>query len=420
MGGVFEQITRCSICGNSELVPVLDLGVQALTGVFPRSREQPVGRGPLELVKCHGSAAESWGLVQLRHAYSSSELYGENYGYRSSLNPAMVAHLGRTARKLAETVTLGSDDLVVDIGSNDGTLLSLYEPAGATLVGIDPTAKKFRSFYRPDIHVIEDFFSADAVLGSFGGKRARIVTSIAMFYDLRDPMTFMREVHRILDAEGVWHFEQSYLPLMLSANAYDTVCHEHLQYYALRQIKWMTDRCGFKIVDVATNAVNGGSFAVTVAREESTRSEATETIARMMGDEERAGIDRIEPYTRFRKEVEEHRSSLVALFARWTTAGKRAVGYGASTKGNVILQYCGLTPDQLPVIADVNPDKFGSFTPGTLIPIVSEADAMRLDPDILVVFPWHFREFIIGKEAPFIRGGGALLFPLPWLDLVDS
>jgi NDP-4-keto-2,6-dideoxyhexose 3-C-methyltransferase len=417
---VFEQITRCSICGNPELVPILDLGVQALTGVFPRSREQLVGRGPLELVKCRGSVAESCGLVQLRHAYSSSELYGENYGYRSSLNPAMVAHLGRTARKLAESVTLRLDDLVVDIGSNDGTLLSLYEPAGATLLGIDPTAKKFRSFYRPDIHVIEDFFSADSVLGSFGGRRARIVTSIAMFYDLRDPMTFMSEVDRILDDEGLWHFEQSYLPLMLSANAYDTVCHEHLQYYALRQIKWMTDRSGFKIVDLVTNAVNGGSFAITVARQESKRVEATESIDRMLEDEDRAGTDRLDIYTLFRKQVEEHRTSLRALFEDWATTGKRAVGYGASTKGNVILQYCGLTPDQLAVIADVNPDKFGSFTPGTLIPIVSEADAMRLQPDVLVVFPWHFREFIVRKEASFIRAGGSLLFPLPSIQLISS
>ena len=418
---MFEQISRCSICGNAELVPILDLGTQALTGVFPRSREQPVGRGPLELVKCQGSrTASCCGLVQLRHAYSSSDLYGHNYGYRSSLNPFMVAHLGRTAAMLASSVTLGQDNLVVDIGSNDGTLLSLYPPVGATLVGIDPTATKFRSFYRPDIHVIEDFFSADDVLDSFRGKRARIVTSIAMFYDLRDPLTFMSEVNRILDDEGLWHFEQSYLPLMLSANAYDTVCHEHLQYYALRQIKWMTDRSGFKIVDLATNAVNGGSFAVTVARQESKRVEVTDKIDRMLEEEDRAGIDRLETYARFRQQVEKHRSGLRALFGDWATSGKRAVGYGASTKGNVILQYCALSTDQLPVIGDVNPDKFGSFTPGTLIPIVSEADAMRLEPDVLVVFPWHFREFIIRKEASFIAAGGALLFPLPSIELIGS
>jgi SAM-dependent methyltransferase len=418
---VFEEISECSICGNPELVPVLDLGVQALTGVFPRTRDQPVGRGPLELVKCHGTrAAPCCGLVQLRHAYSSQDLYGDNYGYRSSLNPAMVAHLGRTAAMLARSATPARDDLVVDIGSNDGTLLSLYEPRGATLVGIDPTARKFRASYRPDIEVIEDFFSADLILNAFPGKRARIVTSIAMFYDLRDPMTFMREVHRILDREGLWHFEQSYLPLMLSANAYDTVCHEHVQYYALRQIKWMTDRCGLKIVDLTTNAVNGGSFAVTVARQESTRSEATDRIARMLEGEESAGIDQLEPYTRFREEVKEHRRGLLALFSDFAARGTLAVGWGASTKGNVILQYCGISPDQLPVIGEVNSDKFGSFTPGTLIPIVSEAQAMELQPDVLVVFPWHFREFILSKEASFIRDGGKLLFPLPSIEVIGS
>jgi NDP-4-keto-2,6-dideoxyhexose 3-C-methyltransferase len=418
---VFDEISRCSICRNSELVPVLDLGVQALTGTFPRSREQPVGRGPLELVKCHSSEnASVCGLVQLHHAYSSSDLYGVNYGYRSSLNAAMVAHLAATAASLAKSAGLTEDDLVVDIGSNDGTLLSLYEPAGATLIGIDPTAKKFRAFYRPDIKVIEDFFSADAVLELSQGRRARIVTSIAMFYDLRDPMAFMSEVHRILDDEGLWHFEQSYLPLMLSANAYDTVCHEHLQYYSLRQIKWMTDRCGFKIVDVVTNAVNGGSFAVTVARQESKRAEATDEIERMLADEDSAGIDRLDTYTRFRRHVEEHRNEIRALFAGWSGSGIRAVGYGASTKGNVILQYCDLSPHELPVIGDVNPDKFGSFTPGSLIPIVSEADARSLKPDVLVVFPWHFRDFVVRKEASFVRDGGKLLFPLPSLELIGS
>jgi SAM-dependent methyltransferase len=332
----------------------------------------------------------------------------------------MVAHLGATAGFLARSVGLSNEDLVVDIGSNDGTLLSLYEPAGATFVGIDPTARKFRSFYREDIEVIEDFFSADAVIDRFRGKRARIVTSIAMFYDLRDPMAFMSEVRRILDDEGVWHFEQSYLPLMLSANAYDSVCHEHLQYYALEQIKWMTDRCGFKIVDIATNAVNGGSFAVTVAPRESKRAEATAAIERMLEDEDRSGMDRLETYSSFREHVEEHRSSIRALFSDWAASGVRALGYGASTKGNVILQYCDLSTDELPVIGDVNGDKFGSFTPGSLIPIVSETDAARMNPDVLVVFPWHFRDFIVRKETSFLERGGKLLFPLPSLELLGS
>lgn len=275
---MFQEIKQCRICGNPHLAQILHLGNQFLTGTFPRDPTENITCGPLELVKCHGEHdASCCGLVQLRQSYDLHEMYGDNYGYRSGLNRSMVEHLGHTVEALQKLVALNDGDLALDIGSNDGTLLSFY-PQGLNLVGIDPTAGKFKEFYRSDIQVITDFFSASLFKHHFGAKKAKLITSVAMFYDLEQPLTFMEQIREVLAEDGSWHFEQSYLPSMLKSNAYDTICHEHLEYYALKQIKWMTDRAGLKIIDVGLNEVNGGSFAVTVAKATAPYPEATAAL----------------------------------------------------------------------------------------------------------------------------------------------
>lgn len=413
----FHSIESCRICGNTQLLSILHLGQQSLTGVFPRRRDEPLTSGPLELVKCHG--LDACGLLQLRHSYSSSELYGENYGYRSSLNRSMVGHLRKKIEALRALVELNADDVVLDIGSNDGTTLSFY-PAELTRVGMDPTAARFQRFYPPGVHVIADFFSAERFQQELGDRKAKIVTSIAMFYDLERPLDFVRQVANVLDDEGLWHFEQSYMPLMLSQTAYDTICHEHLEYYGLRQVQWMMERCGLKIVDVELNDVNGGSFAVSVAKAASHFQPRTGVIEKIVGDEARIGLDTLAPLEQFAERVFAHRDALAALIDRLQKDGARVVGYGASTKGNVILQFCGFTTEQLPYIAEVNEDKFGCFTPGTGIPIISEADARAMKPDYFLVMPWHFRENLIEREAEFLRNGGRMVFPLPTIEVVGA
>ncbi len=253
----FREIDACRVCASTELHAVLHLGEQSLTGVFPRSPGANLTRGPLELVKCVGGEGRC-GLLQLRHSYDPREMYGAEYGYRSSLNRSMVEHLSATVRSLLERSPIGAGDVVLDIGSNDGTALSFY-PESARLIGIDPTAVKFARYYKDHVTVVADFFSGEAFFRASGGKQAKIVTSIAMFYDLERPLDFMRQVHAVLADDGIWHFEQSYLPSMLAANSYDTVCHEHLEYYSLETIVWMADRVGFSIVDVSLNSVNGGA-----------------------------------------------------------------------------------------------------------------------------------------------------------------
>jgi hypothetical protein len=413
----FRRIERCRVCGNSDLIPFLHLGDQSLTGVFPCTRGEPLTRGPLELVKCHGGA-ESCGLVQLRHSYSSAELYGANYGYRSSLNRSMVEHLRKKVDALSSTVTLDQGDVVLDIGSNDGTTLSFY-PSSLTRVGMDPTAARFRRFYEKDIVAIADFFSADRFRAEFGNRKAKIVTSIAMFYDLECPLEFVQEVAQILHDDGIWHFEQSYMPVMLAQTAYDTICHEHLEYYALGQVQWMMERCGLKILDVQLNDVNGGSFGVTVAKRTSRKEPNVGAIQQILRDEDRLGDISLAPFHNFAARVAEHRENLLSLLGRLMEDEATVLGYGASTKGNVILQFCGITAEQIPFIAEVNEDKFGCFTPGTEIPIISEAEAHAMNPDYLLVMPWHFRENLIEREAAYLERGGSMIFPLPAIEVLS-
>jgi hypothetical protein len=412
---VHEAITQCRICGNRNLVSVLHLGEQALTGVFPRNENETVTSGPLELVKCHSAddASPCCGLLQLRHSYRLDELYGTNYGYRSGLNPTMVAHLHNKVARITGQVSLAPGNLVIDIGSNDSTLLQGYGRTDLELVGFDPTGVKFHHYYPKHIGLVPDFFSRRAAQERLGSRKAKIITSIAMFYDLEDPTDFMAQVRDCLADDGVWVFEQSYMPTMLDVNAYDTVCHEHLEYYGLEQIKWMTDRVGLEIVDVELNAVNGGSFSVMVRKARAAQPAIAPSVARLLAAERDRGLHTLAPYEQFRRNVFAHRDQLVAFVAGARRAERTVFGYGASTKGNVILQFCGLTRDDIPCIAEVNPDKFGCFTPGTRIPIVSEADAKARRPDYLLVLPWHFRDFIVAREASYVAAGGRLVFPLP-------
>jgi hypothetical protein len=416
----YTEIRACRVCDNTHLDPILHLGTQYLTGVFPKTiaASRRLSKGPLELVRCAAQGdTESCGLLQLRHSYLAPEMYGDSYGYRSSLNRSMVEHLHGKVERLLHRVPVGAGDCVLDIGSNDGTLLGAY-PATAMRIGMDPSAEKFRKYYPPGVHLITDFFSAERFFEAAAGRSAKIVTSIAMFYDLEHPMDFVHQVRKVLADDGIWVFEQSYMPAMLETGSYDTICHEHVEYYALAQIKWMLDRAGMRIIDVEMNTVNGGSFSVIAAKHAASHASNEGAIARILEAERAAGLDCAAPYERFLKLIVRHREELVDVVRGIKGRGQTILGYGASTKGNVILQYCGLTAADLPCIAEVNEDKFGAYTPGTDIPIVSEREAKAMRPDFLLVLPWHFRDNILQREQSFIAGGGKLVFPLPSIQII--
>jgi len=415
----FHEAKACRICGNENLVTLVDLGEQYLTGVFPSLTAPELGRGPVQLCKCvDDGSGRSCGLVQMRHTFAADVMYGLSYGYRSGLNRSMVEHLRRKAETLQKRVMPGPGDLVLDIGSNDGTSLACYPANGPTLVGIDPSARKFAKYYRLDAELIVDFFSAELFRAFFGERKAKLVTSIAMFYDLERPQAFVDDVASILADDGVWHLEQSYLPAMLRTNSYDTICHEHIEYYTLRQLDWMMRRAGLRIVDVEFNGTNGGSFAVTVAKQAGPVPTSA-AVERALADEVALGLDTLKPFEEFWHRVLASRDELLAFLDRARREKKTVIGYGASTKGNVLLQFCGITPEQVPCIAEVNEDKFGCVTPGTWIPIVAEEQARAMDPDYFLVLPWHFRDAIIRREAAFRERGGKLVFPLPRLEVIS-
>lgn len=412
MKGSYQRIEACRVSGSKNLVPVLHLGYQELTGVFPRAADQPVTEGPLELVWCPDS-----GLLQLAHRFEPTEMYGENYGYRSGLNQSMVRHLSRKVNTLESLVGLRPGDVVLDIGSNDATSLKAYKTQGLRRIGIDPTGEKFREYYPEDVALAPDFFSAENYWSLMDGP-AKVVTSIAMFYDLDDPIAFARDVESVLAPDGVWHFEQSYLPAMLRMVAYDTICHEHLEYYSLAVVQRILEAAGLKLVDVQMNSINGGSFAVTAAKAASSIRPNTAVIDWLLGQEERMGLNTPTPYRQFEERVYRHRVDLLRLLQALKADGKKVLGYGASTKGNVTLQFCGITTDEIPAIAEVNPEKFGSFTPGTRIPIISEAEARAMNPDYFLVLPWHFKEGILQREQEFTARGGKLIFPFPEIEII--
>jgi hypothetical protein len=408
----YRQLTACRASGSKHLLSVLNLGMQPLSGVFPANASEAITSGPLELVWCPDS-----GLLQLNHSYDPQEMYGDNYGYRSGLNQSMVRHLQGKVRGLEALVKPNAGDVVVDIGSNDATTLKAYATPNLQRVGIDPTGAKFERYYPSEIRLVPDFFSK-ANFDKASDKKARIVTSIAMFYDLDDPVEFARQVSSILTDDGVWHFEQSYMPAMLRTNSYDTVCHEHLEYYSLAVVKWIVEKAGLKVIDVKVNAINGGSFAVTAAKHDSPYRPEKATIEWLLEQEKRMGLETPRPFRQFEERVFRHREDLRRLIRSLAHEGKKILGYGASTKDNVLLQFCGLTPEELPAIAEVNEDKFGRVTPGTHIPIISEVEARAMNPDFFLVLPWHFKNGILEREKAFLERGGKMIFPFPEIEIL--
>lgn len=408
-----KEISRCRVGKSENLVSVLNLGFQSLTGVFPKTANENVTKGPLELVWSPDS-----GLLQLKHSYNPSEMYGDNYGYRSGLNQSMVSHLTDKVAYLERLFPLKAGDVVVDIGSNDCTTLKAYQTKDIRRIGIDPTGNKFLQYYPKEVTLVPDFFSADAYR-SVESRPARIVSSIAMFYDLESPVAFAQQIESILADGGVWHFEQSYMPSMLRTNSYDTICHEHLEYYSLGIVKSILERAGLRLVDVMMNAINGGSFAVTATKASDKSIKANQAVIDwLLEQENRMGLNTPKPYRDFEERVFRHRDDLTRLIRSLNADGKKILGYGASTKGNVLLQFCGLTAADIPAIAEVNPEKYGCVTPGSHIPIVSEADAKAMKPDYFLVLPWHFKDGIVRREKEFLASGGKMIFPFPEIEII--
>jgi hypothetical protein len=405
---MFRKINECRVCKNSSIVSVLDLGNQYLSGIFPKFIDINLHKGPLRLVKCNEDAG-GCGHVQLEHTYDLPTMYGDNYGYRSGLNNSMINHLKGKYEKIANFIKLNDGDLVIDIAGNDGTFLGFF-PNNLKLFSIDPTSEKFSKYFSDHVNYISDFFSKELFERTFGKSKCRLITLFSMFYDLEDPCQFSREVNSILDPiDGICVLEQSYMPEMLQKNSFDTICHEHLSYYGMRQLKYIMDQSNFKIVDFEFNGVNGGSISLVVANKESVYDECTEKINQIILKELELSLDTVKPWEDFSKRIEICKKEFWDIITQLKSENLKIAILGASTKGNVILQTWGVTSSDISIVGDVNPDKNNTYTPGTWIPIVGEDDIIDKF-DAFIVLPWHFKEFFI--SSPKFKGK-KIIFPLP-------
>jgi len=404
----YNPISNCRISGSTNLKTILNLGHMSLSGVFPPSINTPVTSGPMTLVVCPDS-----GLVQLGQNYNLDEMYGMNYGYRSGLNQSMVKHLTDKVAYLQTIKSIGPESTVIDIGGNDGTLLKAYNIDGLTRVCFDPTASKWSKYYEgTDITVHSGFFDGNS------NYSADIITSISMFYDLPNPNQFVQDVKASLAPAGIWHSEQSYLPSMIKARSFDTICQEHLEYYTLTVVNNLLEANGMRIIDVQFNDINGGSFAFTAGHAEHLHEINVAEIDKVLKAEAIADWSNPASYKEFIVDISEARTNLIQLINKLNSSGKKVAALGASTKGNVLLQWCGLTKNDISFISDVNPLKWGCYTPGSGIPIISEKAAAAERPDYMLVLPWHFKKNITEREQTFLSQGGKLIFPLPYLDIV--
>lgn len=409
---IYREIARCRLCGADVLDEIISLGDQTLGGRFPRDGEPDPPRAPLDVLRCAGC-----GFVQLRHSVETGELFTQDYGYRSGINQTMREHLRGVVVDVESRIELGTGDIVLDIGCNDGTMLACYS-GDVVRVGIDPLAGRFDGCYPDGMLSVADFFSARAFRNVVDAGKARVVTSIAIFYDLEDPNAFIADIAEILDEGGLWVLELSYMPRMLARNSYDTVCHEHLGYYALEQIEFLMRGHGLRVFDVGFSDINGGSFRIFVCHEDAGWPGNMERLDAVRGQERAADYPSLTPFRRFRAACERQRDELHGLVRRETEAGKEFYLYGASTKGNTILQYAELDHTLIVAAADRNSEKWGARTPCTGIPIISEQTARAARPDYFLVLPWSFRDEFLKREATFRKQGGKLVFPLPAIEIV--
>jgi len=411
----------CRICGSPVLTSVINLGQQYLASIFIKDRIPTIlqQRYPLELVMCAGE--NSCGLIQLKHSISSEVLYFD-YGYRSGINEQMRANLKNIVEKAEKMADLKVGDIVLDIGCNDGTLLDCYRTVGIDRLGFDPAENVACIAADKGLNVVNDFFSYDAFHRARPGKKAKIVTSIAMFYDLEDPMQFANHVATLLADDGIWIIELSYLPFMIENNSFDTICHEHLEYYTLRQIEWILAKEGLKVYRIEFNEINGGSFRLFIRKPTAGNvpEEDIEMIRRVRTNEKSTEYETEKPYQAFRDAIVKVKDDLTGLLFNLQESGKKVYIYGASTKGNTILQYCGIDHTVIQKAADRNPDKWGRKTLGTKIEIISEEQARSEHPDYFLVLPWHFFEVFKQRERKFLKRGGRFIVPLPEVKIIGK
>ncbi len=410
----YSTIKKCRCCNEQKLKEFLNFGKMCLSTEFPPINTKKLNKIPMNVVICSKCK-----LIQLEHNYELKRLYNKNYGYKSGVNQTMNDHLESITRDIEKRVNLKSKDIVLDIASNDGTLLKKYKNKKTIKFGIDPTIKKFRSEY-PKKFIVHPGFFDKRVFKKKVKKKAKAITSIAVFYDLPNPNDFVKDISEILDKKGVWVLEQSYFPKLFFNNAYDSLCHEHLTYFTMYQLNIMLHKNCLKIFDIKLNEMNGGSIRFFISHENSGHVNNNRNIKKIKKIEKKYFGKLKINLRKFKKNIKKSKRELKNFVHKNKKEKKIIHLYGASTKGNIILQYCKLTKKDIEFAADRNNEKWGRETPGSKIPIISETSSRIKKPNFYLVMPWHFKKEILKREKIFLKHGGKLVFPLPKLNIVSK
>lgn len=395
----------CRLCDHS-LIDVISLGDIHLS-TFLDISDNPPPKIPLDLVQC-----TNCDLIQLRHTTDGSAMYSD-YWYQSGLNGSMIRALNDVVEKVHKHIFLNNNDIVIDIGSNDGTLLTFY-PRYVQRVGFEPSNLAFLSFSKADV-VINDYFNKDAFMQRFGNNKAKVITAIAMFYDLENPHTFVQDMCDILAEDGIIVIQMMDLLSMMKYGDFPNICHEHLEYYSLAVLNTLIQQHGLRIFDAEYNGVNGGSMRVYICKANASRV-TNESVSNALDTEEKYFDEIGDIGTYFSKRIQEVKQKAVGLikFIKWATDQDQTIAVmGASTKGNTILQYFGLTAKDIIHAAEINPDKFGKKTVGTNIPIISQEESMRHHVDYYLILPWGFIDNFIDRNRQYLMNGGKFIVPLP-------
>lgn len=405
------ECKTCRVCKNETLEDVINIGEQIITSRFPLYGDTSTPSTPIVLSLC-----SVCGLLQLKYSVSGSELYEYEYGYRSGISNTMRNHLKAYQEEIVSKVVLNDNDVVVDIGSNDSTMLQFYDKS-LKRIGVDPTGKQFSQYYG-DVSLIPNYFTLENFRSVYPSLKAKVVSSISMFYDLPDPVQFANDIYGILEDDGIWTCEQSYLLTMLDRNSIDTICHEHLEYYSLHVVNHIAEQANFKIIDVKFNDCNGGSFRVYFGKSGSKYKESS-AVADILANEKTRDLLNPKVYKDFITNCDIEIKHLINLIDHINSSGQKMYIYGASTKGNCLLQYANIGENKVSFAVERNLSKVGKMT-STGIPIISEETMRNNPPEYLLVLPWHFRDEIIQREDAYLENGGQLVFPFPKFEIYSK
>ena len=401
----------CKNCKSSKLVRILKIGKQPISSVFHKTKKYSEKAYSLDLYKC-----DKCDLIQFKKLAPLKEMYGTTYGYRTSLSRLMIDHIVKKKATIQKTINLKKNDFILDIGSNDGTFLNSFARENyINLFGVDPSAEKFKSYYNKKINLVFDYFPSSELFKKTKFKKFKMISSFAMFYDIEDPNFFCSQIYKNLDDRGIWISEFSYFPLLLKNLTYDQICHEHVTYYTLNTFNHIISKQGFKIIDVSFNHINGGSIEVICAKKNSKIKTNILKINKTLNQEK---LINDEAYNRLQNRIN-NTKNILKLFLNNINKDE-IIGYGASTKGNIVLNQCGITSKDLKYICDENSYKFNRFTPGSNIKIISKENMRRLKPKYLLVLIWSFRKEVIKQELNFLKNGGKMIFHLPSFHIIDK